>query len=78
MLACRCLLNVNYTFGIPAPDWSPDGKWVTYTADEGNRRIQLQILNVETGESRALTDDQHLYLDPVLSPDGARSAQKTH
>ncbi|MGH9629318.1 MAG: TolB family protein, partial [Bryobacteraceae bacterium] len=57
-----------------SPDWSPDGKWIIYTADEDNRRIQLEILNVETGESHALTDDEHLYLDPVFSPDGSRLA----
>jgi Tol biopolymer transport system component len=57
-----------------SPDWSPDGKWIIYTADEDNRRIQLEILNVETGKSHTLTDDNHLYLDPVFSPDGGRVA----
>lgn len=57
-----------------SPNWSPDGKWIIYTADDGSRRIQLEILNVETGESRTLTDDNHLYLDPAFSPDGRRLA----
>lgn len=57
-----------------SPEWSPDGKWIVYTADDDNRRIQLELLNVATGESRALTDDDHLYLDPVFSPDGSRLA----
>jgi hypothetical protein len=57
-----------------SPDWSRDGKWIVYTADDGHRRIQLEILNVQTGESHALTDDQNLYLDPVFSPDGTRLA----
>ncbi len=54
-----------------SPTYSPDGKWIIYTADENHRRIQLEVLNVETGESRHLTDDEHLYLDPVFSPDGS-------
>ena len=56
-----------------SPDWSPDGKWLIYTSDDDNRRIQLAILNVASG-SRTLTDDNHVYLDPVFSPDGGRVA----
>ena len=56
------------------PDWSPDGKWLVYTADEGGGTIQLEILNVQTGEARALTGDAHIYMDPVFSPDGTRLA----
>ena len=36
--------------------------------------MQLEILNVETGESRALTNDTFIYTDPVFSPDGTRVA----
>ncbi|MCC6860021.1 MAG: CehA/McbA family metallohydrolase [Bryobacterales bacterium] len=57
-----------------SPDWSPDGKWIAYIADEGHRRIQLRLLNVESGESRALTNDDQIYTDPVFSPDGKRLA----
>ena len=56
------------------PDWSPDGTWIIYTADADGTTIQLEILNVETGETRALTDDGFIYTDPVFSPDGARVA----
>lgn len=56
------------------PDWSPDGKWIIYTADDGGKTIQLEILNVETGESKPLTNDNFVYTDPVFSPDGNRVA----
>jgi len=57
-----------------APDWSSDGEWILYTADDGKKTIQLEILNVATGESSKLTDDEFIYIDPVFSPDGTRVA----
>ena len=56
------------------PDWSPDGNWIVYTADDGGTTIQLAIVNVTTGETRALTNDEFVYTDPVFSPDGSRVA----
>jgi Tol biopolymer transport system component len=53
-----------------SPDWSPDGKWIVYTADDDTRSINLEILNVATGETRTLTTGTDVYLDPVFSPDG--------
>src|SRR5262249_20791365 len=57
-----------------SPDWSPDGKWIVYTADDDGRNIQLEILNVATGAMHALTSDHQIYADPVFSPDGTRLA----
>ncbi len=57
-----------------SPDWSPDGKWIVYTADSSGKKVQLEILNVATGKSHALTEDAQIYLDPVFSPDGSRLA----
>jgi len=56
------------------PDWSPDGKWLVYTADDGGKTIQLEILNLESGETRALTSDDQNYVDPRFSPDGTKIA----
>ncbi|MEX1196289.1 MAG: CehA/McbA family metallohydrolase [Pseudohongiellaceae bacterium] len=54
------------------PEWSPDGKWIIYTSDDGGDSIRLEIVNVETGESWPLTaeGDPHIYLNPKFSPDG--------
>ena len=57
-----------------SPTWSRDGKWIAYTADDDGHTIQLEIVDVETGLSQALTDDEHIYADPVFSPEGDRLA----
>ena len=57
-----------------SPDWSPDGRWIIFTADYDHQRIQLEILDTETGQISKLTDDQAIYTDPVFSPDGTRVA----
>jgi TolB protein len=59
---------------LSSPAWSPDGKWLVYTADDDLRTIQLEVLNVATGETHALTSDTFIYTDPVFSPDGTRLA----
>jgi hypothetical protein len=57
-----------------SPTWSLDGKWIVYTADDDGSTIQLEAVNVDTGESHALTSDEQIYTDPVFSPDGTRLA----
>jgi len=57
-----------------SPTWSPDGKWIVYTADDDGGTIQLEIVNVQTGETQALTSDGHIYTDPVYSPEGTKLA----
>lgn len=55
-----------------SPAFSPDGNWLVYTADDDARSIQLEILNLKSGQSHTLTEDAHLYLDPAFSPDGSQ------
>ena len=55
-----------------SPNYSPDGRWLIYTADDHGRSIGLEILDLETGETHALTDDEEIYVDPSFSPDGTR------
>ena len=57
-----------------SPNFSPDGRWLIYTADYNNERIQLEAMNIETGKVFGLTDDNQIYLDPVFSPDGKQIA----
>lgn len=57
-----------------SPDWSPDGNWLVYVADEDGSRTQLEIQNLESGAAHRLVDDNHVYLDPVFSPDGSSLA----
>ena len=57
-----------------SPDYSPDGEWIIYTADDSGNTIQLEILEVETGQSWPLTNDDFIYTDPIFSPDGSHVA----
>ena len=62
-------LTANATYDS-SPVWSPDGRWIAYSADDHYQKINLRLLNLATGESSDLTRGEHLNLDPVWSPDG--------
>jgi hypothetical protein len=57
-----------------SPSYSPDGRWLIYTADAHGRSIQLGMLDLESGETHALTEDEEVYTEPSFSPDGSRVA----
>ena len=57
-----------------SPDWSPDGNWIVYTADDGGTTIQLEIVELRTGQMTSLTDDEFVYTDPAFSADGTKLA----
>ena len=57
-----------------SPDWSPDGNWIVYTADDGGTTIQLESVDLRTGQMTSLTDDEFIYTDPVFSADGTKLA----
>ena len=57
--------------GMPA--WSPDGRYIVYTSDR-NEQIHLRLLDMQTGESRALTSGNSINVEPEWSPDGSRIA----
>ena len=58
---------------LSSPAWSPDGRYVVFTADDG-QRINLRLLDLETDTVVPLTEGDHLNLDPAWSPDGSRLA----
>ncbi len=55
------------------PDWSPDGRYVAYSAAVGGL-MDLFVIDVETGERRRLTNDAYADLQPAWSPDGSEIA----
>ncbi|HTY42979.1 MAG TPA: CehA/McbA family metallohydrolase [Thermoanaerobaculia bacterium] len=55
------------------PDWSPDGKRVLYTSYR-NDALELRVLELSSGTSRALVANGAVNLDARWSPDGARVA----
>jgi Tol biopolymer transport system component len=66
-------LTANRTYDS-SPAWSPDGRWIVYTADDSANGINLMPLNTAMGESAALTQGNGLNLHPAWSPDGAKLA----
>ena len=57
-----------------SPDYSPDGAWLVYTADDGGGTIDLEVMNTATGERHRLTEGAHIHTDPRFSPSGDRIA----
>ena len=57
-----------------SPNYSPDGAWLLYTADDGGGTIHLEVMNTATGERHRLTEGAHIHTDPRFSPDGGRVA----
>ena len=57
-----------------SPDYSPDGAWLVYTADDGGGTIDLEVMNTATGERTRLTEGEHIHTDPRFSPTGDRIA----
>jgi dipeptidyl aminopeptidase/acylaminoacyl peptidase len=40
-----------------SPEWSPDGKWIAFLADRGNKN-QIHIINAEGGEAFPITHEE--------------------
>ena len=57
-----------------SPNYSPDGAWLLYTADDDGGTIDLEVMNTATGERHRLTEGAHIHTDPRFSPDGGRIA----
>ncbi|MFN2399970.1 MAG: CehA/McbA family metallohydrolase [Gemmatimonadaceae bacterium] len=55
------------------PDWSPDGRHVAYSSYV-NDAIELRLLDLKTGASRAIVANGAVNVEPRWSPDGSRIA----
>ncbi|MGB3976507.1 MAG: BamA/TamA family outer membrane protein [bacterium] len=53
-----------------SPAFSPDGRFVAYAAWVG-MQSDIFIMDLETGKTRNLTNDQHVDRTPYWSPDGS-------
>jgi hypothetical protein len=53
------------------PRFSPDGKWVVYSAWTYGGRRDIRLVEVDTGHLYAITDDRAMDWEPSFSPDGS-------
>jgi tricorn protease len=51
-------------------EWSPDSRWLSYVQSAANEFDQIHIMNVDSGETRAITSDRFNSGSEVWSPDG--------
>jgi len=56
-----------------SPAWSPDGKWIAFAADRGDKR-QIYLIDPRGGEAWALTEAEEGVESFEWSPDGSRIA----
>ena len=59
---------------LSSPEYSPDGRWLAYTADDDGKSINLRVVNLATGASTNLTTGTQVNVEPAWSPDGKRLA----
>jgi TolB protein len=59
---------------LSSPEFSPDGRFLVFTADDHGRSINLRLLDLATGATTALTTGPHVNIEPAWAPDGRRLA----
>ena len=50
--------------------WSPDGKWLAFSAADETEFSTVNVWNVDTGEVQRLTHPSYNAVEPKFSPDG--------
>jgi tricorn protease len=63
-------LALNKDGGFNDVRWSPDGKWLAYSAPAANQFDQIYLYSVESGKATAITSDRYDSDSPTWSPDG--------
>lgn len=64
------LLGANRDGNFGDVQWSPDSKWVSYTAPSPNQLNRLYVYGIDSGKSTAVTSDRYDSQSPAWSPDG--------
>ena len=64
------LIGINKIGDFRDIRWSPDAKWLAYSAPSHNLFGQLFLYHVETGESTSVTSDRYDSYSPAWTPDG--------
>jgi dipeptidyl aminopeptidase/acylaminoacyl peptidase len=59
-----------------SPRWSPDGRYLAFTADRGDK-AQIFLAPLDGGEAQQITKTPHGVLEFAWSPDGTRIAYVT-
>ena len=57
---------------LSSPEYSPDSRYLAYTADDDGKSINVRVLNLSTGETSAITTGNHINVEPAWSPDSRR------
>ncbi len=68
--------NGDQVGGISTLSWSPDGNQIAFAGTRGGIS-NLYVRNLQSGETRQLTDDRYAQLHPTWSPDGRTLAFAT-
>jgi dipeptidyl aminopeptidase/acylaminoacyl peptidase len=56
-----------------SPQWSPDGRWIAFAADRGDKR-QIYLIRAEGGEAQPITEVTEGVKSFRWSPDGSKIA----
>ncbi|HEY2588131.1 MAG TPA: S41 family peptidase [Tepidisphaeraceae bacterium] len=58
---------------IGTPQFSPDGKWISYSKDDTNLRSRVYVMNLESGDEHVIGSEQFLVSSGAKwSPDGKK------
>jgi len=66
----QTLLGTNRDGGFRDVAWSPDGRWLAYSAPAANQFSRLWLYDVERAKSTPVTSNRYDSYGPAWSPDG--------